>query len=88
VKLAKRVSITGDYFYIGSKFRRGTDAFYDPIGIGIEMETGGHIFNINLTNSAGIMENNFLPGTQDNWLKGGYKLGFSISRSFAFNTKH
>lgn len=88
VKITKRVSITADYFYLASSYRRNNPDYFDPIGVGVEFETGGHVFNINLTNAAGIMENNFFASTTDSWLKGGYKLGFSISRSFTFNTKH
>lgn len=91
-KLNRRTSITADYFYLADPFRRNNPNYFDPIGVGIEWETGGHVFNINLTNAAGITECNYLPNTTDNWLDGGYKLGFNISRTFATGkrnkTKH
>lgn len=90
-KLTQRFSIVADYFYIFSDFRRGgsgdVSGYYDPLGIGVEFETGGHVFHIDLTNAAGILENNFIPFTQDGWQNGGYKLGFSITRSFAIGKK-
>ncbi|TND09488.1 MAG: hypothetical protein FD123_1294 [Bacteroidetes bacterium] len=86
-KLSKRVAIVAEYFYLFSDYRRGNPDYFDPIGVGVEIETGGHVFHINLTNAAGINENNFLPYTTDNWAKGGYKLGFNISRAFAMGGK-
>jgi len=88
LKVSKRVAIVADYFYIASAFRRNNPDYFDPIGIGVEIETGGHVFHINLTNAAGINENNFIPYTTDDWLAGGYKMGFNISRVFTFGNKH
>ena len=84
LKITKRMAIITDYYYTFSKYRKNNTAslFYQPLAIGIEIETGGHVFNINFTNASGIMENNYIPNTTDNWLKGGYKLGFNISRVF------
>lgn len=82
-KLSKRVAILADYFYLVSDYRRNHPEYRDPLGIGIEMETGGHVFHITLTNASGIDENNFLPNTSEGWEDGEFKLGFSISRAFA-----
>lgn len=84
LKLTKRFGIVFDYFHLFSQYRTGNtnNPFFDPFAIGVEIETGGHVFHINLTNAAGINENNFLPYTTDNWLEGGFKLGFNISRVF------
>jgi hypothetical protein len=54
------------------------------MGIGIEVETGGHVFHVNLSNSAGIIENDYIPNTRSSWDKNEYKLGFNISRVFSF----
>ncbi len=56
--------------------------YYLPIGVGIEVETGGHVFQINLTNSAGIVETDFIPETTQSWRQGEFRLGFTISRLF------
>ncbi|MEM1319944.1 MAG: DUF5777 family beta-barrel protein [Bacteroidota bacterium] len=55
---------------------------YAPFGIGLEMETGGHVFQFNLTNSRGLMETDYIPNTTSNWFDGQYRLGFTISRLF------
>ncbi|MBL4658263.1 MAG: hypothetical protein JKX73_09705 [Flavobacteriales bacterium] len=89
LKLTQRLSLVADYFYTFSKFRRSNDDFpyHAPLGIGIEIETGGHVFHVNFTNSSGIIENDFIPNTPDSWennkgVKSGVKLGFNISRVF------
>ena len=84
VKITKRMAFVMDYFLIFSEFRDADNNFYDPLGIGVEIETGGHVFHINITNSAGIIENDFIPSTSDSWNDGEYKLGFNISRVFSF----
>lgn len=52
------------------------------LAFGIELLTGGHAFVLNLVNSRGVNENLFLTGTNSEWLKGGFRFGFSINRRF------
>jgi hypothetical protein len=90
-RITKRLSIIADYFHPFSTFRSTANeipdvTFYDPIGIGIEIETGGHVFTINLTNSTGIFENEFIPYTTSDWMKGQFRLGFNIGRDFLLGT--
>lgn len=83
-KITKRMAFVVDYFLSFSEFRSSGNGYYDALGLGIEIETGGHVFHINLTNSAGIIENDFIPNTNDSWGEGEYKFGFNISRVFNF----
>lgn len=80
----KHSSLVFDGYYVISQYRmnNAANSFYAPISIGYEVETGGHVFEINFTNASYLDENNIIPYTQGNWLKGGFKLGFSISRVF------
>lgn len=93
VKLTKRFALIADYFHNFSNYRtnakdaNGNKIFYDPLSVGIEIETGGHVFTINFTNSQGILENMFLPFTRTNWLDGEFRLGFNISRNFVIGGK-
>ncbi len=82
--LTKHSGIDFDYYYIVSAYRTGnlSTPYHAPLSIGYEVETGGHVFEINFTNASFLDENNIIPYTRDNWLKGGFKLGFSISRVF------
>lgn len=84
LKLTRRVALIADYYYIFSDYRKNNKAtpYYNPLAIGVEIETGGHVFHLNFTNASGIIENNYLTNTTDSWLKGGYKFGFNISRVF------
>ena len=84
LKVSRSVSILADYFYVKSEYRKNNSAapYYNPLAVGIEIETGGHVFHINFTNAAGITENYLIPKSPDSWSNGGYKLGFNISRVF------
>ena len=54
----------------------------NSLGIGLEINTGGHVFHVNFTNSAGIIPNTFLPYTVSTWTDGEFRFGFTISRIF------
>jgi len=86
IKLTQRFAILVDYFHIFSAYRTNNPVtpYYDPLAVGIEIETGGHVFHLNFTNALGVNENDFLVNSTDSWLKGGYKFGFNISRVFNF----
>jgi hypothetical protein len=98
-KVTKRQAILFEYFMPitvpGATYReyfpmlRGiTNAKYYPcLNIGYEIETGGHVFTINLTNTEALVENDFLPYTSKTWMKGEFRLGFTISRIFQFGNK-
>lgn len=53
-----------------------------PIGFGLEIDTGGHVFQINLTNARGMAETDYIPYTRSRWEDGQFRLGFTISRLF------
>jgi len=79
----KVIGIVADYYYIISSYRNNNPTpYYNALSCGIELNTGGHVFEINLSNATGLVGNNFIPNTTDTWLKGGFKLGFTISRAF------
>ncbi len=56
---------------------------YNPLAVGLEIETGGHVFHVNFTNSTAILENQFIPETTTSWLQGQFRWGFNISRRFS-----
>ena len=88
LKLSKRFAILADYYYTFSDFRdKYRDRYFAPLGLGIEIETGGHVFNMFFTNNAGILENSYISNTTSSWTKGEYKFGFNISRTFTIGKK-
>jgi len=91
MKITKRLSFVADYTLVNGLSRPGnlTEAYYNPLGVGLEIETGGHIFSLNFMNSEYILENNFITNTKKSWNKGGVRFGFTISRNFTlFKSKH
>ncbi len=88
-KLTTRVAIIADYYYTFSKYRTNNTVlpYYNPLAVGLEIETGGHVFHFNFTNASGLIENNYIAKTTDSWLKGGFKFGFNISRPFNLTHK-
>ena len=83
-KFTKRFGIVADYYLISSSYRKDNPNinYYNPLGLGIEIETGGHVFSMNFANAKAIVENNFLPNSTSSWTKGQYRFGFTISRMF------
>ena len=82
-KLTKRFGIIADYFYVFRERNIINDMrVYNPLAIGIEIETGGHVFHLNFTNSTSINANQFMPSTTSNWADGQFRFGFNISRIF------
>ena len=56
--------------------------FYDPLGMGFEIVTAGHVFHLNFTNSTDILESRFIPYSTRSWSKGQFRWGFNIARTF------
>lgn len=89
LKLTKRLSLIADYTWVNGLDRPNDLEFtyYNPLGVGLEIETGGHVFSLNFQNATYITENNFIPNTQKSWEDGGVRFGFSISRNFYLGPK-
>lgn len=83
-KITQSVGLIAEYFYTFSDFRTNNDTrpYFMPLGVGVEIETGGHVFQINFTNASGIIVNDFIPNSGESWMDGAFKMGFTISRVF------
>jgi len=85
-KLSKRLSLNFDYYYrINPNEADGT---HNPLSIGIDIETGGHVFQLHFTNAIGMNERIFLTETINDWSKGDVQFGFNLSRTFQLKKKH
>jgi len=62
--------------------RNSEAGFYPAIGVGFEIETGGHVFQLNFTNATQIMETDYIPYTTSTWGDGEFRFGFTVSRMF------
>jgi hypothetical protein len=52
------------------------------VSLGVDIETGGHVFQLHLTNSRGLNEAQFIADTRGNWNDGSVYFGFNLSRVF------
>ena len=82
IQITRTFGIVADAVFPFSGGRTTDNGYYPAIGIGLEMETGGHVFQVNFTNATGLMETDFIPYTTSNWGDGEFRLGFTISRWF------
>ncbi len=80
IKISKRIAICVDYFAM--KPGRTADLFANPLSIGFDIETGGHVFQLHFTNATGMNERAFMTETTSQWSDGGIRFGFNISRVF------
>ena len=80
VKITKRLAVTGEYYYVMPG--QTADDFYNSFSIGLDLETGGHVFQVYLTNSQGLIGQQFIPETTGNWGDGDIHIGFNINRTF------
>jgi hypothetical protein len=81
-QISKNSGLIFEGFSVFDDTKTEATGYYLPIAIGYEIGTGGHIFQINLTNSRGIIENEFLAENNADIGKGEFRLGFTISRKF------
>ena len=86
LKLSRRISLNVDYYYRINP--NENDGSHNPLSIGFDIETGGHVFQLHFTNAVGMNEKVFLLETLNDWSKGDIQFGFNISRSFQIKKKN
>lgn len=79
IKISRRVSINADYQYI---LNQKNPDLHNPLSLGVDIETGGHVFQLHFTNSLAMNERGIITGTPNTWGNGGIFFGFNISRTF------
>ena len=79
-KFSNRVAFMIDYSYV--LVDKQLYGIKDPLSIGFDIETGGHIFQLHFSNSLGMNERAFLTETKQSWGKGEIQFGFNLSRVF------
>lgn len=80
VKLTQRVSLNGEYYYRYDVAEN--DELFNSVAIGFDLETGGHVFQLHLTNSRAMIEKGFITETNGNFFAGDIHFGFNVSRVF------
>ena len=81
VKLSKRMHFMAEYYArIGNKTTRA--GYQDAFAIGLDVVTGGHVFQFQVTNAQAMNETGFLRETTGKFWKGDIHIGFNISRTW------
>jgi hypothetical protein len=95
LKLNKRVAFVVDYHLVlePSLFpfededdddgATAVNHYINPLSIGFDIETGGHVFQLHFSNATGMNEKAFITQTNQTWGRGEIRFGFNLSRVFA-----
>ena len=77
-KISKRVSINAEYFVNFSE----SDVYKNPASLGVDIETGGHVFQLLFSNSQVNSDIGYLTNATGDWGKGNIYFGFNLYRVF------
>ena len=84
-KLTKRIALTGEYAFSSNR-RYGSGAteerFHNPLSVGVDIETGGHVFQFHLSNTRAMSDPLWMARNPYSAANGSLFLGFNISRVF------
>ena len=80
VRLNKRLTFNAEYIYV---LPNQLDPQYkNSLSIGLDIETGGHVFQLHFTNSPSMSEYAFITQTPADWGANAVRFGFNVSRVF------
>jgi hypothetical protein len=85
IKLTKSVALTSEYYYRVNTPEN--NPFKNTLGLGIDIETGGHVFQLIMTNTRGLTERAFITETTGDFGEGDIHLGFNVTRTFQLKHK-
>jgi hypothetical protein len=85
-KLSKRLALVVDYFYVANGIPKQLNE--NPLSVGFDIETGGHVFQLHFSNTSGMNERAFITETVNSWGKGDIQFGFNLSRVFTLKKKN
>ena len=79
-KLGKRWSLNTEY---GVHLNRSKNSLYkNPFSVGVDLETGGHVFQLLFTNSQSMNTNGVFGTSTGEWRESDVYFGFNLARSF------
>ncbi len=91
IKITRSLAITGEYYHNFSSPDNDDllddQQQYNALSLGIDIETGGHVFQLLLTNAIGLTERAFITETRDDFFGGDIHLGFNVTRTFQLKKK-
>ena len=79
-QLSKNWALTSEYYYVlpGQLESNRKNTF----SIGVDLNTGSHVFQLHFTNTSGMNEKQFITETTGDWLNGDIQFGFNMVRTF------
>ena len=80
VKVSNWVALTFEYHYLLPG--ETANQYENPLSVGVDIETGGHVFQLFFTNTAAVYDAAYITETIDRWRDGNIRFGFNISRTF------
>ena len=87
MKITNRISFNAEYYYVFKpRNDYGSKPVYNPLSVGFDIETGGHVFQLIFTNSVAMIEKGFITETTGQWGEGDIHFGFNISRVFTLKS--
>ena len=84
-KLTKRTSVNMEYYYLLPETK--PTGSRNALAIGLDLETGGHVFQLHLANSQGLIEKAFIQQSTGNFFDGDIYFGFIVNRNFTVRPK-
>jgi hypothetical protein len=95
-KLSQRVTLSAEYYYTMRELEDDEDdddggiggfpyPYRNALSFGVDIETGGHVFQFHLTNARGMVEKQFIGQNVGAWDKGDIFYGFNIARTFSLD---
>ncbi|MEL6696433.1 MAG: DUF5777 family beta-barrel protein [Bacteroidota bacterium] len=85
IKLTRSLTLNAEYYYVLPD--QLSDEFRNYLGVGIDIETGGHVFQLVFSNTRSMTDNLFLTETDGDWLAGDIHFGFNVMRVFTTANK-
>lgn len=84
IKLGGRVTLNAEYFL---QLNQDIPENYDAVALGFDIETGGHVFSLHVTNSRSMIAAYSIPETAGNIADGDIYFGFNVNRVFTIKRK-
>jgi len=83
-KISNRISFTSEYYYTFpvENMSESEKNMKNSFGVGFDIDTGGHIFQLHFTNAIQMIEKGFITESTDDFFNAQIHFGFNINRQF------
>jgi hypothetical protein len=87
-KFTRSLALTSEYTQTLNNYFYSDQATYIPVfSVGMDIETGGHVFQLFFSNANTLNEVQYIPFTTADWGRREFRFGFNISRVFGLGKK-